>query len=205
MTETRSTRRQKQAAATRQDILDAARKLFASKGYVHTSMAAIAKEANTAVQTIYDSVGPKHAIALELVRAGEAAAGVEEFSRDIKQARNPEEAVAMLVGLTRRFMENGSDLFIMMMNAAPTEPDVAAAWRTAHEHHRHGAQVVAGILGRMNALQPGVTVDQAADTIGMMSWGTNWLQLTRDFGWTLDAAEQWMIESLGRLLLKSDA
>ena len=52
-------RRARQAAETRRDILNAARKLFAQKGYAATSVAEIAAAAGASVQTIYDSVGSK--------------------------------------------------------------------------------------------------------------------------------------------------
>jgi hypothetical protein len=57
----------------------------------------------------------------------------------------------------------------------------------------------------MGALRPDVSVGQAADTIAMMTWGTTWLQLTTEFGWTMDASAAWMIDSLVRLLLRDDS
>lgn len=202
MAASRSTRRQKQAAATRQDILVAARRLFATRGYVATSMTAIATEAETAVQTIYDSIGPKRAILLAIVELSEEKAGVNEFRQRIAQATDPREVVALFVALTRQFMEDGGDVFIAMMSAAPTEPDVAAAWQRANQGHRYGAGVVAGLLERFGALKPGVSVERAGDVIGVMSWGTTWLQFTQNHGWSLDACEAWLIETLDTLLLR---
>lgn len=46
-------RRARQAAATRQRIIDAAGRLFAEHGYTATTISAIAQEADVAVETVY--------------------------------------------------------------------------------------------------------------------------------------------------------
>src|SRR6266545_1560110 len=48
-----SPRRRAQAAETREQILDAARRLFEQQGYAGTTMAAIAAEAGVALKTVY--------------------------------------------------------------------------------------------------------------------------------------------------------
>lgn len=202
MASQRSNRRKKQAAATREDILAAARRLFATKGYASTSMAAIASGAETAVQTIYDSVGPKHAIILALVDVIEEEAGVEEFRQRIAQAEDPRDLIALLVALTRRFTERSGDVFRAMASAAPTEPDVAAAWRRANEQHHTGARHVAGRLAGMDSLKPGMAPERASDVIGVLTWGLMWQQLTQDRGWSLDECEAWMVETITSLLLR---
>ncbi len=59
---TRTTCRQEQAAATRERIAEAARRLFGSAGYGSTSMEAIAAEAGVAVRTVYAAFGTKREI-----------------------------------------------------------------------------------------------------------------------------------------------
>jgi AcrR family transcriptional regulator len=60
-----SPRRREQAAATRLAILEAAERLFAERGYVSTSVGAIAEEASVALKTVYAVFGTK----AELLRA----------------------------------------------------------------------------------------------------------------------------------------
>ena len=198
----KSNRRQKQAAATRQDILAAARRLFADRGYVATSMTAIAEEAETAVQTIYDSVGPKKAIVLALVDVQEEEVGVGEFVKRLVATQDPREAVGILVEMTRKFMEQTGDVFVALMSAAPTEPDVAAAWEKANRNHRFGAQFVAKKLVELGALREDVTVERAADVLAGLSWGTTWLQFIRIYGWSFDECEGWLKETLAELVLR---
>src|SRR5918994_6537291 len=64
-----STRRQAQAAQTRQDILDAAHQLFLERGYAGTTLAAIAQAAGVVVETIYRAYGSKAELFKAVVRA----------------------------------------------------------------------------------------------------------------------------------------
>src|SRR5690242_15630402 len=50
------------AKRTRQAILDSARKLFVEKGYAAATMPEIAKAADTALDTVYATVGKKPAL-----------------------------------------------------------------------------------------------------------------------------------------------
>src|SRR5699024_12561602 len=54
--------RQEQAAATRERIAAAARRLFAAQGYRMTTMTAIADEAGVAHRTVYTAFGAKREI-----------------------------------------------------------------------------------------------------------------------------------------------
>ena len=58
--------RQEQAAATRQRIAAAARRLFAANGYRPTTMDAIAAEAGVAPRTVYTTFGAKREILSEI-------------------------------------------------------------------------------------------------------------------------------------------
>src|SRR5919204_4921386 len=75
-----ATRRREQGAesrrATRAAILDAAARLFAEQGYVATTIAAIAREAGVAPQTVYAAFGNKREILTALMRS--RVAGDEE-------------------------------------------------------------------------------------------------------------------------------
>src|SRR5215469_8920967 len=61
------TRRRAAAARTRAAILDAARELFAERGYAATPMTAIAERAGVALDTVYASAGRKPELARLLI------------------------------------------------------------------------------------------------------------------------------------------
>jgi len=67
-----SPRRRAQAASTRRDIIDAARRLFERSGYAATTLAAIATEADVAVETIYRSFDGKAGLLEAVIQAAVA-------------------------------------------------------------------------------------------------------------------------------------
>ena len=56
MASERPSLRARQAQLTQQEILGAARRLFAENGYTRTSVRDIAKAAGVSAQTVYDSI-----------------------------------------------------------------------------------------------------------------------------------------------------
>jgi hypothetical protein len=164
-------------------------------------MAAIAEAAETAIQTIYDSVGPKRAIILALVDLTEEDAGVTEMPRRVREARDPRALIALQVGLTRQFMEHSADVFRALQTAAPVEADVDAALRHASQRHRGGAKFVARAIAELGGLREGMTVERAGAILAVLTWGTTWLQFTQEHGWSLDACERWITEVLEAQLL----
>src|SRR6478752_8065851 len=62
-----SPRRAEQAAATRAEVLKAARELFVRNGYAATTVADIARAARVAVDTVYATVGRKPALLREVL------------------------------------------------------------------------------------------------------------------------------------------
>lgn len=205
MTIQRASRRQIQAEATRRDILRAARRLFAEQGYAVTSMAAIAEAAGAAVQTVYDSVGPKRAVLLALNDLLDEEAGVGTMWRQIGETQDPWKVIALAVHLGRQFNDRCGDIIWTLLEAAAIEPDVAEIVGEGSRRHREGTRRIALRLAEMGALRPGLAPERAGDIIGVMTWADTFRNLTRDYGWTFDACEAWLTESLTTLLLRDPA
>jgi AcrR family transcriptional regulator len=197
-----STRRQRQAEATRRDILLAARRLFGERGYAGTSMAEIAAAADVAVPTIYASVGSKRELVLALVDVIDEEAGLGELAPRLVEASEPRELVAVGVRLTRQIHERCEDLIDAIASAATVEPDAAAALQEGFRRHREGFAGAARRLAGMGALRPGTTAEHAAAVMSVMTWRDVYVQLTREYGWSFDDCERWMVETLCAQLLR---
>ena len=65
----RSPVRTEAAQVTRAAIVEAARALFAERGYARTSVAAVAERAGVALNTVYTSIGGKPALVAAVARA----------------------------------------------------------------------------------------------------------------------------------------
>jgi len=96
-----SPRRREQAAATRREILESARRLFARQGYAATTMAAIAAEAGVALKTVYvafeTKAGVLRALWNVLLRGdeGDAPVAEREWYRAVLDEPDPERQLRM--------------------------------------------------------------------------------------------------------------
>jgi TetR/AcrR family transcriptional regulator, regulator of cefoperazone and chloramphenicol sensitivity len=198
----RGTRRQRQAEATKMEILFAARELFAERGYAATSMAAIAESAGAAVQTIYDSVGSKAALLAALTELIEQP--VAEIWEQSQSTFDAKEMLTLAIRLTRTIIEQDGDILALLGNVAPTEQSAADALLEGKRRHINGASRWIEMMAERDMLTPKVTVKYAATTLSALTaWGV-WRELTVDLGLTFDEAEAWITDSLVQLLLKDD-
>lgn len=197
----RPNRREVAAAATRREILRAARQLFSEHGYANTSVQQIAEESGVAVQTIYSSVGSKAALLLALNDLIDEEADVGQLAAQLIAETDPAQLIAGAVHLTRQLNESCGDLIRVLLSAEPAEPDVAAAVADGMRRHDHGAATIGGRLASLGALPADMTPERAAAVFSMMTSPASWRQLTHSARWTFDDSEAWLTASLSQLLL----
>ena len=197
----RRTRRDVAAEATRDEVLRAARRLFAEQGYAATTVGQVASEAGVAVQTVYSSVGSKAALVLALNDLIDAESGVPEAAASMATASDPVALIRAGVHLTRLLNERCGDIVQVLLAAAPSDADVATSVRDGMRRHQEGATQLAGRLAELGALRDGTSAEQAAASFGVLTSPAGWSQLTQDSGWSFEQAEDWLVQSLTRLLL----
>jgi AcrR family transcriptional regulator len=202
MSARRPNRREVAAAETRREILRAARRLFAERGFAHASVQQIAEESGVAVQTIYSSVGSKTALLLALNDLIDEEAGVAGLAAWLLAGTDPPQLIAQGVHLTRQLNERCGDLIRVLLSAEPAEPEAAAAVADGMRRHEHGASRLAQRLAALGVLRAGSTPERATAVLSMMTSPANWRQLTQNAGWTFDEAETWLSASLAQLLLE---
>jgi AcrR family transcriptional regulator len=192
--------------ATRARIATAAARLFVENGYAATSITTIAAEAGVAAQTVYNAFANKPAIlsaALDLAIAGDDApvATLERaWVRDALAAPDAVDQVCRQVDGAAEILARVSPLLEVVRGAAPTDPDLAAAWRANIAQRRTVQSVFVDALAAKGALRPGLTADDAADvTLALLSPETYTL-LTVERGWSRDRWRAWARDALLRQL-----
>lgn len=200
----RLTRRQRQAEATRADILAAARHLFAEKGYVGTTVADIASRAEVAVQTIYSSVGSKADVLIALLEMVRAEAGLATMERKRASAVDPLELPRIGAHLRRRLMERGEDVGRVIVETAPFDPDVRRVWDQVLDMMRHGAVETVSRLRETGLLAPDMDPEKAPDLLFAIARPEVYMQLI-DLGWTHDDIEHWIAHVVEKLFIDPDA
>jgi len=118
--------RQRQAEETRLQIAQAARSLFAERGYAATTIAAIAEEADIPAPTIYSAFGSKAKILEKITRIWMTDAQTVSIAEASLAEPDPAQQLRMFAELNRRQLEVGSDVVAIYQEAARSDPQMAA-------------------------------------------------------------------------------
>jgi AcrR family transcriptional regulator len=193
-----STRRARQAAQTRADIVAAATALFESRGWRGTTIAGVAAAAGVAVDTIYAAFGSKSAL---LAAAKDAAKGGGEeetplFDRpDYRRLGTGTRAARLRLAarLIAEVNERTRALDAVWREAAAGDPAIAAQLREREDGRR--ADLAYG-LERALGTRPDET---ALDGLWAVTSPDTYAKLVDARQWTRDAYEGWLAVVLDRL------
>jgi AcrR family transcriptional regulator len=203
-----SARRQEQAAATRRDILDAARRLFEAQGYTATSMAAIASEAGVALKTVYLGFETKRGVLLALwhllLRGDEEPVPVGEraWFREIVDEHDPRRQLQRAAHASRNVKERAGRLLEVLRDAAPADEELAALWDRIQTDFYDTQRSIVESLDRKGALKPGLDVPRATDILWTLNHPSLYWLLVSGRGWTPEQFEGWLAESFCSQLLR---
>ena len=202
MKEEQPSRRERQAQQTREEILGAARRLFAERGYTRTSVRDIAEAAGVSAQTVYDSVGPKQALVARLNDVIDVEAGIPAIAGGVARSNDPIAIVATPARITRSILEHSGDVIRALITGAAAEPDLAAVLAEGQRRHVQGAKTIVGLLEAKDALDPSIDRRAAVETLAAVSDIRLALVLHESYGWPLDRIERWIATTSQTLLLR---
>jgi AcrR family transcriptional regulator len=203
MPKTPPTLRARQAQFTRDEILGAARRLFAENGYSRTSVRDIAEAAGVSAQTVYDSIGSKQAIVARLNDLIDAEADIVAIVRTIAGSSDPEQILAVQAKVIRSIMEHCGDIIRALVTGASAEPELALVLAEGNRRHVEGTRRIVSTLAELDALDPSVTVAAAVATLSATSDASFAVLLADVYGWSLDEIETWIVSTNKKLLLRA--
>lgn len=198
-----SPRRLEQAEATRQAILQAARKLFAERGYQATTLQAIAREAEVSVPTIYVVFGSKAAILSALVKSAGEAEDIRALAREAFADPDPRRQLRLAARVMRAILEREADILDLLWQAGGGDPDLAAAWRQSHRQRLSRLSEILNAVAQKAALKPEISIDAAIDTLWLLGSPEVYRLLVRERGWTPQQYEDWLADTVTTLLLRN--
>ena len=196
-----SARRAQAAADTRMAILDAARRLFLKHGYGKVTVQDIAREASTAVPTVYASTGGKTAILGIIIDEAMVDPIVNETLAKVNQCDDAREAIAELVHGVRVDNERYHDIVAIMKDAATLDETAAGVLGRSDAYYRQCLEKAVDHIREMGALGAGVTRERAGDIAWFYLGHDAWDLLTVAGRWPWDEAEQWLTGQLTAALL----
>jgi AcrR family transcriptional regulator len=204
-----ATRRQAQAAQTRQDILTAAQELFLDRGYAGTTLAAIAQTAGVVVETIYRAWGSKAELFKAVVRAA-VAGGANRAQVPVEQRPaiaaviaepDPHRQLQLYAATQPGIHARAGPLLRVLIGAAAADHELAELWTQLEDERRNGLARFAQLLADRGALRPELPVQEARDLL----WTLNSLAvhdlLVLGCGWSPERYRDWLAGALARELL----
>jgi AcrR family transcriptional regulator len=180
-------------------VVEAAGLLFRRHGWAGTTMAAVASEAGTAVETVYAAGGSKSALLTAAIdgalvgddeprplleRAEFAALGTGRRAARVKAAAS----------LITRAHARSVALLAALQEAAASDRQARARWRQYEADRR---VVIERGLGLVLGYDPG---DELVDSMWALAAPEVFVKLTRQRGWTSERYEAWLARSASLLL-----
>lgn len=193
--------RERQAEFTRNEILLAARRLFADRGFTRTSVRDIAQAAGVSAQTVYDSIGSKQAVVARLNDLIDSEAGIGAVARTALSSQDAHQVAAMSARITRSILEHCEDIIRALVTGAVAEPEIQVALDEGHRRHVEGASTVVRALQDMKALARSSDVAVASEALAVITDFRLALLMHETYGWSLDRIEEWMTVASRELLL----
>jgi AcrR family transcriptional regulator len=193
--------RERGAAETRRELMEAALRLFAQRGYSQVTVADIAREAGTAVKTVYASVGGKAEILREIVERAVVGSRADESVAAVRATDDPATALALLANGTRRGNEGQRDVIAIANSALPVHENAGELWEQLTGRYRDALREVAAHLHGLGSLREGMTIDRCADVLWFCFGPQAWRTLVDDCGWSWDDAERQLLFTASRLVL----
>lgn len=187
-------------------MLAAANKLFAEKGYVATTMSAIAEEAAVAVQTVHFTFHTKADLLQELIRV--VSAGEDdpkpvmdrEWAQQAVAAADPQRSLALMAEYGTEIFRRMAPLRKAIETAASVDPDVDALWRSIAVARRGGMRRILAAIDAKGELDPRLGLERAADIASVIHSHEAFLGLTAA-GWSVEQYKVWSYKTLCDQLL----
>ena len=200
-----SSARAQASRARKAQVLTAARTLFLARGYVRTTMTAIAEEAGVALDTVYELVGRKpdlFRLLIETAISGgdqAVAADDRDYVHRIHAESTAQGKLRVYAEALPAIMSRLAPLVMVVQSAASAEPALADLWVEIAERRAANMRRFAAELGDTGQLA--IPVEEAADII----WATNspelYALLVQQRAWTAERYGRWLAESWECMLL----
>ena len=199
-------RREERARQRRQRVVDAASRLFGERGYVATTIEAIAREAAVAPATVYQAFGTKQAILarmLDVTIAGDADPAAlldRDWVRQAARHPDPRQRLALVVRHTSQVAASTSPVKEVMRDAAAADPAVRHLLIEDDRRRYLTQQALVDLIIGAGSLRPGCDREHAVATFFALVNSHGYQLLATQRGWSPDEWQRWLTGVLDREL-----
>jgi len=199
--------RKAKARATRAAVIEAAGDLFVAKGYLGTSVQAIADKAGVSRATVFNSVGGK----LDLLRAAYDVATVGDDERiplpqrpqalAVRAEPDARKTVAGYAAMVTEVSSRLAGIYEAFRCAAGVDPRVRVQWTQIQQERFGGARGFVEILTGKGPLRDGLTAAEAADLVWVLIDASLYHRLVTERSWTTGRFQTWLTTTMEAQLL----
>ena len=184
-------------------MIESARGLFASQGYVATTIEDIAVAAGLAVPTVYKHFGSKRGLLMALIERT-VDRRVPDLISGVMAEADPRRRVAALARMCVALASQAPDVISTAMSAATVDPAFAEMITQAEESRRNNAGRVARSIAEDGALAVGVDEREAQDVLWALAGPQLYDLLAIRSGWGDDRFGEWLVAALAELVLRPE-
>jgi AcrR family transcriptional regulator len=190
--------RQARTRRTRAAVVEAARSLFAERGYAATTIEAISDRSDTPQATVYRLFSSKLGILKAVLDVSVGGDDEAVAMADRPQVRallsdgNPKNQLAGFAALLGEIMARVGSVHRILADAARSDEDAASLLAEIARQRHEGQRRIARSLARSGALRPGLRERDAADIIHALASPEVYGLLVFDRGWTGERYEKWL-------------
>ena len=190
--------------------MQAASQLFVDRGYVATTIEAIAERAEVATQTVYHVFGTK-ADVLTAVLEGSIVGDLDpiplterRWVETLGDLKNAATAVELLVAESVKVLARVAPIYRVIQRAA-ADPDVSDLLEDTRRRRRVDQRRLIDIVVAQGRLRPGLDPDTAADVYYALINEDVFELLTSDCGWEVERFQRWATGLMQQQLLAAGA
>jgi AcrR family transcriptional regulator len=206
-----SPRRRAQAARTRRDIIDAARRLFEENGYAGTTLAAVASEAGVAVETIYRSFDGKAGLLEDVILAA-VAGGADRAQvpvterpaiRAVKEEPDARKKIALHSATQPGIHARSGPLLRALREAAAVDQNLQQALERLEQQRLNGMNEYAHDLIATGHTRKDLSQEDIRDVLWTLTSIDVHDRLVHQRQWTQGEYVEWLTDIIARLLLQT--
>lgn len=200
-------RREEAALLTRRRIVEAALALFLDRGYVATTVEAIARGARVAPATVYQAFGSKPAVlaaALDVAIAGDTqplAVLDRDWVRAVGREPDPVRRLVRVVSHTTEIAARTAAIKEVIRDAAATEPDMRDLIHRDDEQRRRTQRALVDLIRRDRPPSGPAAARKAADSFSALMTSEAYALVVGRLGWTMAEWRRWLVRILQREIL----
>ena len=194
--------RQRQAEETHQRMLEAARSLFESQGYVATTLEAIAELAEVSPKTLGAVFGSKRALLAEVINPEAFSTHVRQLIEELRATADPSRRLSLVAQITRQAYEPMASSLELLRTAGAVAPELADVARQIEARRRQNQARLIASLSEQGALRPGLSFEEATDVLWALTSYDIYRMLVVERGWKPARYETWLAQLLIQHLLQ---